>query len=96
MGVAHAPVAALLGCDSGAEGRPAAQSAAGRGGLRTCRLPRTWRLRTSAKGASADVTAQARPPAQSGERCSRVSVPPTCSPSEATKVRATREGEADE
>ena len=29
MGVAHARVATLLGCDSGAEGRPAAQSAAG-------------------------------------------------------------------
>jgi hypothetical protein len=29
MGVAHAPLAALLGCDSGAEGRPAAPSAAG-------------------------------------------------------------------
>ncbi len=42
------------------------------------------------------MTAQARPLAQSGERCSPVSVPPTCSPSEATKVRATREGEADD
>jgi len=29
MGVAHAPLAALLGCDSGADWRPAAQSAAG-------------------------------------------------------------------
>lgn len=29
MGVAHAPLAALLGCDSGADSRPAAQSAAG-------------------------------------------------------------------
>jgi hypothetical protein len=28
-GVAHAPLAALLGCDSGADSRPAAQSAAG-------------------------------------------------------------------
>jgi hypothetical protein len=29
MGVAHAPLDALLGCDSGADLRPAAQSAAG-------------------------------------------------------------------
>jgi hypothetical protein len=29
MGVAHAPLVALLGCDSGADSRPAAQSAAG-------------------------------------------------------------------
>jgi hypothetical protein len=29
MGVAHAPLDALLGCDSGADSRPAAQSAAG-------------------------------------------------------------------
>jgi hypothetical protein len=29
VGVAHAPLAALLGCDSGADSRPAAQSAAG-------------------------------------------------------------------
>jgi hypothetical protein len=29
MGVAHAPVAALLDCDSGVDSRPAAQSAAG-------------------------------------------------------------------
>jgi hypothetical protein len=29
MGVAHAPAVALLGCDSGADSRPAAQSAAG-------------------------------------------------------------------
>jgi hypothetical protein len=29
MGVAHAPLGALLGCDSGADPRPAAQSAAG-------------------------------------------------------------------
>ena len=31
MGVAHAPLAALVGCDSGADSRPAAQSAAGCG-----------------------------------------------------------------
>ena len=31
MGVAHAPVVALLGCDSGADAKPAAHSAAGAG-----------------------------------------------------------------
>jgi hypothetical protein len=46
MGVAHAPVAALLGCDSGAKGRPAAQSAAGvvASELEACQEHGGWEL----------------------------------------------------
>jgi hypothetical protein len=79
MGVAHAPLAALRDYDSGADGRPAAQSAAGVWLLNLQAVKnmavayfRHWSKR--ARGCSA------RPVAQSGERCSRDSVPPTCSP----------------
>jgi hypothetical protein len=77
MGVAHALLAALLGCDSGADSRPAAQSAAG------CR-------REAADGQEdrASVIVQramrqmysATVRVSAGDRCSRVFVPPPRSP----------------
>jgi hypothetical protein len=71
------PLIALLGCDSGADSRPAAQSAAG------CRREAAdWQE----DRASMIVQRQCDPctprtvRVSAGERCSRVLVPPPCSP----------------
>lgn len=78
MGVAHAPAVALLGCDRGADRRPAAQSAPA-SELRCRTSPSTWAFRIlhlTVNAVSLKIEACLRP----GERCSRTSVPPLCSP----------------
>ena len=90
MGVAHAPLAALLGCDSGGDSRPAAQSAAG------CRRETAdW----PEDGASVIVQRAMRPLSSANSpRVSRGTVlpsfgSPTLFPSELSRQPATREGE---
>lgn len=57
MGVAHAPLAALLGCDSGTDGRPAAQNAAVVAPP-NLRAVKNMAVAYSVIGASAPLTAQ--------------------------------------
>jgi hypothetical protein len=90
MGVAHAPLVALLGCDSGADSRPAAQSAAG------CkREAADWQE----DRASEIVRRAMRPlcPANSPAISRGTVLPsfrsPTLFPSEVSRQPATREGE---
>jgi hypothetical protein len=90
MGVAHAPLTALVGCDSGADSRPAAQIAAG------CRREAADRQEDRAPV----IVHQAMRPLHSANSpgVSRGTVlpsfrSPTLFPSEVSRQQATREGE---
>jgi hypothetical protein len=76
MGVAHAPQTAPFSCDSGADSRPAAQSAAVADGK--LRSGNKIERPSSCSGRCAPCTPR-RARVTAGERCSRVLVPPPCS-----------------
>jgi len=91
MGVAHAPLAALLGCDSGADSRPAAQSAAEvrpeAADWQEHRAPFVWHKAKRATGSASD------PCGRAGGTVLPSFGSPTLFPSEVSRQPATREGE---